>query len=108
MVKVTARQNLPPPVMEVVTDPVELARARAQRERFDRNWRYYANLGPTVLSQYRGKYVCVSGAQLFVADSVAEALTLAKAAYPEDDGRFVERIPLENTVRAYAYQRTVD
>ncbi len=42
-------------VMEEVTDPVELARARAQRERFDRNSAWFQAHAAEVYSRHRGK-----------------------------------------------------
>jgi hypothetical protein len=90
----------PPIVMEEVTDPVELARARAQDERFERNWAWLQAHTSEVYA-HRGKHVCIAGEELFVADTVKEALALAAAAHPEDDGRFTLYIPRERMARIY-------
>ena len=97
-----AEQHLPAVVMEEVTDPEELARARAQRERFDRNSAWLQAHAADVYAHYRGKCICVAGEELFVADTLEEAYALATAAHPEDDGSFVLYIPREKVARIYA------
>jgi hypothetical protein len=96
------QQHQFPIVMELVTDPGELAKARAQRDRFDRNSAWLQAHANQVYAQHRGKCVCVAGEELFVADSPEQAVALAKAAYPKDDGSFVRYIPKENVPRIYA------
>ena len=93
-------------VMEEVTDPVELAKARAQRERFDRNSAWLQAHAHEVYSipQNRGKHICVAGEELFVADTVEEAVARARAAHPDDVGWFFQYIPKENIPRIYAHQ----
>jgi hypothetical protein len=102
---IIAKQS--PVVMEIVTDPVELAKARARRERFDRNWDWFKTQIPELYEKHRGRYFCVAGQELFVADTVAEVLALATAAHPEDDGRFAEYVPRERMVRIYAHYRSL-
>ncbi len=97
-----AEQHIPAVVMEEVTDPEEVARARVQRKRFDRNWAWFQAHAAEVYSRYRGKCICIAGEELFVADTPEEALALATAAHPEDDGRFVHYIPREKVARIYA------
>jgi hypothetical protein len=92
-------------VIEEVTDPAEIAAARAQRERSDRNAAFLEAHAKEVNSRYRGKVICVAGEELFVADTPEEATALAKAAHPEDDGSFMRYIPREKLARVYAYQR---
>ena len=99
--------DIPPVVMEEVTDPVELAKARAQRERFDRNAAWLQAHAHEVYSQHRGKFICIAGEELFVADTATEAEALGAAAHPEDDGSFVHYIPKENIPRIYADCRPV-
>jgi hypothetical protein len=89
--------------MEEVTDPAELAKARAQDERFRRNWAWFEAHAAEVYAAHRGKCVCVAGEQLFVADTPEEVLALAGAAHPEDDGRFTRYIPREKMDRIYAH-----
>jgi hypothetical protein len=91
-----------PPVMEEITDPEELAKARAQRERFDRNSAWLQAHAREVYLRYRGKCICVAGEELFVADTPEQALALATAAHPEDDGSFLRYIPREKIDRVYA------
>jgi len=92
-------------VMEEVTDPVELAKARAQRERFDRNAAWLQAHAHEVYSKNRGNCICIAGEELFVADTPQQALALGEAAHPEDDGSFVHYIPKEKIPRVYANQR---
>ena len=79
---------VPPIAMREVTDPVELAKARVQRERFDRN-AAWLQAHASVAYTHRGKCICVAGEELFVADTPQEVLALARAAHPEDDGRLL-------------------
>jgi hypothetical protein len=91
--------------MEEVTDPAELAEARAQREQFDRNWAWLQAHAHEVYSRYRGKCICIAGQELFVADEPEQAVAMAKAAHPQDNGSFVRYIPKENIPRIYANRR---
>jgi hypothetical protein len=101
------RSSEDPVVMEVVTDPAELARAREQDERFERNWAWFGSHAEEIYAAHRGKCICVSGQELFVADTPEQALALARAAHPEDNGRFTRCIPKEKVARIYANQRRV-
>lgn len=94
-----------PIVIEEVTDPDELAQARVQRERFDRNATWLQAHAQEIYARHRGKCVCVAGEELFVADTPEAAMALAKAAHPEDDGSFVQYIPRERFARIYANRR---
>jgi hypothetical protein len=93
----------PPIVMEEVTDHEALAKARAQRQRFDRNSAWLQAHVAEIYTHYRGKCICIAGEELFVADTPEEALALATAAHPEDDGRFLRYIPREKLDRIYAH-----
>ena len=92
-----------PLVMEEITESDELAKARAQRERFDRNSAWLQAHVMEVYRNYRGKCICVAGEELFVADTPEQALALARAAHPEDDGSFLRYIPREKIDRIYAH-----
>lgn len=94
-----------PVVMEEVTDPVEVAAAQAQRQRFDRNFAWFQAHAQDIYSRHRGRCVCIAGAELFVADTPEEAIALAAAAHPEDDGSFVQYIPRQRFSRIYAHRR---
>ena len=93
----------PPIVMEEVTNPEELAKARVQRRRFDRNSAWLQAHIAEIYTRYRGKCICIAGEELFVADTPEEALALATTAHPEDDGRFLRYIPREKLDRIYAH-----
>src|SRR5882762_7695504 len=96
----------PPPVLvEVVTDPAEIAQARAQWERFDRNTAWLQRHAHEVYTRHRGQHIGVAGEELFVAATVQEVLAQARAAHPDDDGLFVRYIPPEKTARIYAHRR---
>lgn len=89
--------------MELVDDPVELAEARSQREQFDRNWAWLKAHASEVYTTHRGKCICIAGEELFVAATAREAVDLAAAAHPNDEGRFVHYIPREKVPRIYAH-----
>jgi hypothetical protein len=90
-----------PIVMTEVTDPDELARARAQRVRYDRNFGWLQAHASEIYSRHRGRYICVAGEEVYVADNPEDALTLGATAHPEDDGSFVLYIPREKRRRIY-------
>jgi hypothetical protein len=94
-----------PIVMEEVTDPKEIAPARAQRERFDRNAAWLQAHAQEVYRRHRGKCICVAGEEIFVADTPEEAMQLATAAHPDDNGSFVQYIPRERFARIYVNRR---
>jgi hypothetical protein len=98
-------QQVPKVIMEEVTDPEELAKARVQHERFDRNSAWLQAHVPEIYSRYRGKCICIAGEELFVADTPKEVLALANARHPEDDGKFLRYIPQEKVARIYAHRR---
>ena len=100
-----AKQPIPAVIMEEVTDPEELAKARTQDERFERNSAWLQAHVSEVYTRYRGKCVCVAGEELFVGDTPKEVIALANAAHPEDDGKLFRYIPKEKVARVYAYQR---
>jgi len=90
-----------PITMEEVTDPEELAKARAQRERFDRNFAWFREHAAEILARARRKCICIADEELFIADTPAEVMALAKAAHPDDDGSFMQYIPREKLARIY-------
>jgi hypothetical protein len=85
-----------------VTDPIEIARARAQRQRFNLNSDWLQSHIGEVYSAHRGKFICVAGQELFVGDSVATVLNAASQAHPTDDGRLLRYVPRERIERIYA------
>jgi hypothetical protein len=95
---ITANKR-PTIIMEEVTDPEELARGQAQRERFDRNLAWFKAHASEIFPCHRGKYICIAGEELFVADTAKQAIALAKAAHPDDDGQFLHYISRERVLR---------
>jgi hypothetical protein len=103
MVKATP---LPEPVavlLDVPSDPVEVERARARRERFDRNWAWFQSQVVELGKKLFGRYVCVAGQQAFVAETASEAVAAAAATHPDDDGRFVYFFPTHRLPRIHAH-----
>lgn len=91
-----------PLVMEEVTDPEHLGKARALRARFDRNAAWLQAHASEVYPRHRGKCICIAGEELFVADTPEAALALGTTAHPDDDGSFVHYVPREKLARIYA------
>lgn len=60
------RAMVKPVGIEEVTDPVEIAKAQAQRKR-DRSSAWLQAHGPEICARHRGKCVCVAGEETFVA-----------------------------------------
>jgi hypothetical protein len=89
-------------LMEEVTDPAELNKARAQDERFERNWAWFEAHAAEIYAAHRGQCICIAGAELFIADTPEEALAMAVAAHPDDNGRFTRFIPQERIPRVCA------
>ena len=89
-----AVQQRPAVVMEEVTDPEELAKARVQDERFERNWAWFQAHIREIYTRYRGKCICIAGEELFAADTPRKSCA-CNAAHPEDNGKlfttFLER-----------------
>lgn len=94
-----------PLIMSEVTDPQEIARIQAQRDRFRKNSDWLQARIPEVYSRHRGKHICVAGQELFLADTALEVLALARQAHPEDDGLLLRYIPREKMERIYAHSR---
>ena len=88
--------------MQEVTDADELAKARKQREQFDRNSAWLQSNISDIYAKHRGKCICVAGRQVFVADTASEAIAQATAAHPDDEGLFTRYIPKEKLARIYA------
>jgi len=98
----------PPLVMVEVNDPDEIAKIKAQRERFRKNADWLQAHVPQVYAQHRGKCICVAGQELFVADSAPEVVALARRAHPDDDGLLLRYIPRQRMERIYAHSWALD
>jgi hypothetical protein len=88
--------------MQDVTDIDELAKAGKQREQFDHNSAWLQNNISEIYAKHRGKCVCVAGKEVFVADTVSDAIAQVTAAHPDDEGWFTRYIPKEKVARIYA------
>jgi hypothetical protein len=95
------------PILEELVDETELARSTARQARFDRNLRWFQDHAVQIGATCRGKCICIAGEQLFVADAPEQAVALAQAAHPEDDGFFLHYIYREQGARIYAAARGV-
>lgn len=93
--------------IQLETDPVVLAIARAQDLRFAKNSAWLQARQADIYAQHRGRFICVAGEELFVADDSRSAAALGETAHPEDDGQLVRYIPRKKGQRIYANQRTV-
>jgi hypothetical protein len=94
-------------VVQEVTDPGELAAAHEQDERFERNAAWLREHASEVYTRYRGKFICIAGAELFVANTPEEALGLARKAHPDDDGRYLRYVPREKVARIYSWANAI-
>jgi hypothetical protein len=88
--------------MEIIDDPAEIARGRERRASFQRNWNWFKDHSAEIHGKYRGKCLCISGEEVFVADTPEGALSQAQAAHPDDIGRFMFYIPRDKVARVYA------
>jgi len=102
--------SLPPNkvVMQEVTDPVEITRAQLRHARYERNVSWLEAHIKEVYTTHRGKFICVAGEELFVADSPEKVIALADTSHPEDDGKFCRYIYPEKVARVYANQWSLD
>lgn len=90
-------------VIEEVTDPVEIERFRRRHEQFERNLAWYeAHIDQITDPANRGRCICIAGRELFVGDDAQEVAARARAAHPDDEGLFVEYVPIEKMPRIYA------
>lgn len=92
-------------VIEEVTDPEEIAHINAVHEAARRNRKWLEAHWADVLPQAHDKYIAVTGQQAFIADTPEEAEAAAKAAHPDDVGRFVQFVSSHKGPRIYAHQR---
>jgi len=59
--------------MQEVTDADELAKARKQREQFDRNSVWLQDHITDIYAKHRGKCICIAGQEAFKLQPSAEA-----------------------------------
>jgi len=87
-------------VLEEKLDSSERARIQTRRQRFERNWAWLEAHASEVYS-HRGKFVCIAGEELFVADTLRDVVERARAAHPQDDGHFTRFVPKEKGLLAW-------
>jgi hypothetical protein len=88
-------------VITEITDPEEVARCQAVREQFQRNGEWLQAHWADVLPQARGKFLAVAGQQAFIAETGEEALALARAAHPDDQGILTQYVFPTTAYRMY-------
>lgn len=103
----TGEPQLAPVRMEIVDDRAAQQAARISFEQFARNIAWYQAHSAEVFQRGRGRHICVAGEEMFVAETVHEALALAQAAHPRDTGVFSKFVPQEKHHRVYAYRRSM-
>jgi hypothetical protein len=91
--------------IEEVSDPQDLARARAQDEHHRRNSDWLQAHWAEVLPQARGKFLAVAGQESFIADTPEAAWAWVATTHPEDDGAIVQYIRPETGPRIYVGKR---
>jgi len=102
----TTWNNPGPPMTMSVDDPRPegWTPPPAQKERYERNLAWFLPRLAEIHAQHQGKWICVAGQELFVADTMEEASALAEAAHPEDDGRLLRLLCPVRGSRIYANQ----
>lgn len=85
--------------------PEEAAVARAQTERFEKNWKWFEDHMQEIYDKYPGKNIIIAGQELFVGDDPDELIARARAAHPEDDGKVLWTISKHQGPRVYAALR---
>jgi hypothetical protein len=88
--------------IEEVVDADELTKAHQQREQFDRNSAWLQAHIAAIYAAHRGQYICIAGQELFVGDTLQDAIIHATTAHPDDAGWFTRYIPKEKVARIYA------
>lgn len=89
-------------LMEEVTDPVEIAAFQARWAQAERNSAWLQAHATEIYRNHRGKFIVVAGEELFVGDTPAEVLALAKAAHSEDHSSLIRYIYPKKMTRIYA------
>lgn len=74
------------PVFEIVTDPVQIARANEVPERFKRNSDWLEAHRQELLPQAYGKCLAVAGQEAHIEETLEDAWAWVKATHPDDVG----------------------
>lgn len=83
--------------------PEDNAPNLASDEQFRRNSEWLSAHWSDLLPGVRGRFIAVAGEEPFVADSPEEAIALARAAHPDDEGILIQYVIPERGWRIYAY-----
>jgi len=105
MIRLISTQDAPwgvPIVLEVITDPVEIAKEREQSVAFHRNDSWLREHYAEVIPDARGRYLAVAGREAFIADTSSEAIALATSAHPDDQGMIIRYISPHRGPKIYA------
>src|SRR5438046_1058708 len=94
-----------PLTIEVVTDPVEIARLREVEEAFEKNSNWLQAHWGDLIPECLGKHLAVTGQEAFLADTPEEAIERARAAHPEDKGLLVQFITAYRGPKIYGVRR---
>jgi glutathione S-transferase len=92
-------------IIEEVSEPDEIRRARTQDARHRRNSEWLQAHWSEVLPQARGKFLAVAGQEPCIADTPEAAWAWVAATHPEDNGAIVRYIRPETGPRIYVDQR---
>ena len=98
-----SRQSPPVLMYEEALSPDELALTRLRRATFQKNMAWASANAEEITRTCRGRFICVAGEHLFVANSPKQAHTLALAAYPtEHDATYSCFVPAKDRPKIYA------
>jgi hypothetical protein len=81
------------------TDPAERAAAERLNDQIAGNAARFEELADHIYRNLRDKFVCVSGGQLYSADTPEEVLAAATTAFPDDRGRIIRYVPRDKLAR---------
>jgi hypothetical protein len=94
------------PIFTRLTDPAEIAEAKAFHEQIERNLKWLGAHWPDLLPQALGKFVAVAAEEAFVAESRAEARRLAALAHPDETGIVIQYAYPDARPRFYGFSWT--
>ena len=103
----TAMREEPLVIIDEQPSPDELAAIHARSARYERNMTWFQAHLDEIRARHLGKCLCIAGEELFVADTPQEAIALARAAHPADDGRITQYLSPVKGPRIYANQRSM-
>ncbi len=88
--------NENPVTLEVEEAPAVNGLDLAHERRLKKNLDWLNARWDDLLPRTRGKFVAVAGQEVFIADTYQAAMDLARAAHPDDDAAWVQRVPEEH------------